>query len=129
LRAGAIQPIEGTLHAAAALVKDVRVDHSRRHILVAIFAPTAWGGLAIGLAAGAWTGYKGGHPGEGLAWGIGLLLLALFAWVALEGVLFLGLFFLFLIPFLGAIPLAIGYLLTYALATMLKDFIEKRARS
>ena len=95
----------------------------------AIFAPTAWGGLAIGLVAGAWTGYKGSHPGEGLAWGIGLLFLALFTWVALEGELFWGLFFLLLVPFLGAIPLAIGYLLTYTLGAMLKDFIEKKTRA
>jgi hypothetical protein len=88
----------------------------------ALIAPAAWGGLGIGAVAGVWVGYKSGHPGVALGWGIALLFLALVVWAGLDGELVLGaLVYLFIVPFAGAIPLAIAFFVTYATTVFLKE--------
>jgi hypothetical protein len=88
----------------------------------ALIAPAAWGGLAIGGVAGAWAGYKDSHPGVALGWGIGLLFLTLVAWAGFEGELLLGaLLYLLIVPFAGAIPLAIAFFVTYAATVFIKE--------
>lgn len=88
----------------------------------ALIAPVAWGGLAIGAVAGVWCGYRGSHPGVGIGWGIGVLFLALVTWAGVEGELLLGtLLLLIVVPFAGAIPLALAFLVTHAATAFLRQ--------
>lgn len=75
----------------------------------AVIGPAALGGLGIGAIAGAWAGWKGSHPGIALGWAVAALFLALVVWAGIEGELLLGaLLFVIIVPFAGAIPMAVG---------------------
>jgi hypothetical protein len=89
-----------------------------------LFAPVAWGGLAVGALFGTWTGLRDSHPGVGLAWAFGILAAGLVIWAAYFDELVMGLLmYPFLVPFLGAIPLAISFIITYLLFSMARHYL------
>ena len=114
--------MKSTAASLVALVALLATAPAWAHGEGAVIAPAAWGGLAIGTVAGVWTGYKGSHPGVALGWGIALLFLALVTWAGVEGELLFGaLLFLFVVPFAGAIPLAVAFFITHAATVFLRE--------
>ena len=93
-----------------------------------LFAPVGWGGLAVGALFGMLTGWRGSHPGVGLAWAFAILAVGLVTWAAYIDELVMGLLmYPFLVPFLGAIPLAISFIIAYVLFSMARNYLWPKA--
>ena len=88
----------------------------------AIMAPVAWGALGVGAVAGLFTGCKGRHPGVAFGVCISLLFAGFLTWAGFEGELAAGaLLFLVIVPFAGAIPLAIALFAAYGATVFIKE--------
>lgn len=114
---------------AAALVLITLCEPAAAHGMQGAFAPFFWGGLGVGIVAGAWCGWGAYHPGVGLGWAFGSFVAVTVGWAGFAGMWAEGLLAsLLIVPIFGGLPLAITFIVMYGVLTVLRErFGKKRA--
>ena len=93
------------------------------HGMGGVFEQHFWSGLAVGVAIGVWTGFRGSHPGLGLVWAFGLAFAVLLGWLAIaEGISWDGILFVLLgLPLFSGLPLAITFFIAYGACVVVTE--------